>query len=126
VGVTHLVFISQIDHHHDGPLLAYSPRLLRPLGLPLHGPPITRGPPKKQDSGFLHCGTLFWKMQEARVLLTILGVSCYRLPAPVSRNLGCCSSARKNAGSRKQGARPAFLNPASCKTPLSRCDRRSV
>jgi hypothetical protein len=52
VGGTHL-FISQIDHHHDGPSLAlaykiiYSPRLLRvrPLGLPvpLHGPPITRG-----------------------------------------------------------------------------------
>jgi hypothetical protein len=39
----------------------------------------------------------------------------YRLPAPVSRNLGCCSSARKNAGSRKQGARSTFLNPASCK-----------
>ncbi len=31
------------DHHHDGPLLTYSPRLLRPLGLPLHGPPITAG-----------------------------------------------------------------------------------
>ena len=44
-------------------------------------------PSKKQDSGFLHT---FWKMQEARVLLTILIVSCYRLPAPVSRNLGCC------------------------------------
>ena len=37
------------------------------------------------------------------------------------RNLGCCGSARKNAGSRKQGARPTFLNPASCKNPLSRC-----
>ncbi len=30
-----------VDHH--GPLLTYSPRLLRPLGLPLHGPPITAG-----------------------------------------------------------------------------------
>ncbi len=40
-GVDPRILISQIDHH--GPLLAYSPRLLRPLGLPLHGPPITAG-----------------------------------------------------------------------------------
>ncbi len=33
---------------------------------------------KKQDSGFL---PTFPKMQEARVLLTILRASCYRLPA---------------------------------------------
>jgi hypothetical protein len=36
---------------------------------------------KKQDSGFLH---MFWKMQEARVLLTILSASCHRLPASKS------------------------------------------
>ena len=34
--------VSPLSDHH-GPLLTYSPRLLRPLGLPLHGPPITRG-----------------------------------------------------------------------------------
>jgi hypothetical protein len=45
--------------------------------------------------------------------------SCFQL-----LNLGCCSSARKNAGSRKQGAQPTFLNPASCKNPLSRWERR--
>ena len=48
---------------------------------------------------------------------------CLLLPAscfPI-RNLGCCGSARKNAGSREQGARPTFLTPASCKNPLSRC-----
>ncbi len=46
----------------------------------------------------------------------LLPASCFQI-----RNLGCCGFARKNAGSRKQGARPTFLNPASCKTPLSRC-----
>jgi hypothetical protein len=45
----------------------------------------------------------------------LLPASCFQI-----RNLGCCGFARKNAGSRKQGARPTFLNPASCKTPLSR------
>jgi hypothetical protein len=38
-------------------------------------------PSKKQDSGFL---PTFSKMQEARVLLTILSASCYRLPASKS------------------------------------------
>jgi hypothetical protein len=39
-GVTRLGSSPDIDHH--GPSLT-TPRLLRPLGLPLHGPPITRG-----------------------------------------------------------------------------------
>ena len=46
----------------------------------------------------------------------LLPASCFQI-----RNLGCCGFARKNAGSREQGARPSFLHPASCKTPLSRC-----
>jgi hypothetical protein len=50
-----------------------------------------------------------------------LGVSDFLTGCFQIRNLGCCGSARKNAGSREQGARPSFLNPASCKNPLSRC-----
>jgi hypothetical protein len=70
-------------------------------------------PSKKQDSGFLHA---FWKMQEARVLLTILSVSCYRLPASKSATWEVAVRLE-----RTQGAWPSFLTPASCKNPLSRC-----